>query len=92
MNNDLIKTFKDASPNLVFLLQASLMIPTVLVKPSLDDVQEALITAGKSMSSVSKGVAQWDNGTKDGKSEKVIITKLICFFQLIVKKILYIII
>lgn len=47
------------------------MIPSVLVKPSLDDVQEALMVSGKTIAGVAKGVAQWDSGMKNGK---VIIT------------------
>lgn len=38
------------------------MIPNVSIKPNLDEVQEALITAGKNMTGVAKGVAQWTGG------------------------------
>ncbi|KAL7304210.1 hypothetical protein TKK_0003404 [Trichogramma kaykai] len=54
----------------VFLLNATLMIPSVLVKPNLDEVQEALVASGKHVTGVAKGVAQWDSD-KDGKSDKV---------------------
>jgi len=37
------------------------MIPTVTVKPSLDDVQEALTSVGKVITGVAKGVAQWNS-------------------------------
>lgn len=47
------------------------MIPSVLVKPSLDDVQEALMIIGKTIAGVAKGVAQWNGGHKD-KNDKVI--------------------
>lgn len=46
----------------VFLLHATLMIPRVVVRPSLEDVQEALVAAGKLITSVSKGVGQWTGG------------------------------
>jgi hypothetical protein len=32
------------------------------VRPSLEDVQEALVTAGKFITSVAKGVGQWTGG------------------------------
>lgn len=51
----------------VFLLHATLMIPNVVVRPSLEEVQEALVTAGRSITSVAKGVAQWTGG----KNQKV---------------------
>ncbi|XP_066590394.1 dynein axonemal heavy chain 5 [Prorops nasuta] len=55
-----IDTVEPAKP--VFMLYANLMIPTVIVKPSLDDVQEALTTVGKTITSVAKGVSQWNRG------------------------------
>lgn len=51
----------EAAPNPVFLLHATLMIPAVTVKPSLDDVQEALTSVGKTITGVAKGVAQWNS-------------------------------
>ena len=45
----------------MFLLHATLMIPAVTVKPSLDDVQEALTSVGKVITGVAKGVAQWNS-------------------------------
>lgn len=36
------------------------MIPTVTVKPTLNDVQETLCSAGKIITGVSKGVSQWN--------------------------------
>ncbi|XP_033231151.1 dynein heavy chain 5, axonemal [Belonocnema kinseyi] len=47
----------------VFLLHATLMIPTVIVRPSLDEVQEALTSIGKTIAGVAKGVSQWNTGT-----------------------------
>lgn len=38
------------------------MIPRVVVRPSLEDVQEALVAAGKLITNVSKGVGQWTGG------------------------------
>ncbi|KAG5316099.1 DYH5 protein, partial [Acromyrmex insinuator] len=51
----------ETTPNPVFLLHATLMIPAVTVKPSLDDVQEALTSVGKVITGVAKGVAQWNS-------------------------------
>ncbi|XP_008556957.2 dynein axonemal heavy chain 5 [Microplitis demolitor] len=49
----------DNVPRPVFLIQATLMIPSVVVKPSLEQVQDALTVAGKAIAGVAKGVAQW---------------------------------
>lgn len=38
------------------------MIPNVSVTPSLEDIQEILILAGKHIVGLSKGVAQWTGG------------------------------
>lgn len=38
------------------------MIPNVVIKPNLEEVQEALVQAGKNIAGVSKGVAQWTGG------------------------------
>lgn len=46
----------------VFIIHASLLIPKVAIQPTLDDVQEVLIQAGKNITSVSKGVSQWTGG------------------------------
>lgn len=46
----------------IFILNAILMIPNVVIKPSLDDLQEILVTAGKNISGIAKGVAQWSSG------------------------------
>lgn len=56
--------YLEEPPHPVFLLQATLMIPSVVVKPSLEEVQEALTAAGKTIAGVSKGVAQWSAGNK----------------------------
>ncbi|CAH0765998.1 unnamed protein product [Bemisia tabaci] len=69
----------------VFILQSHLMIPNVVVKPSLEEVQEALIAAGKHISGVAKGVSQWTAGkarqppskwTRIGKVEPISNTAL----------------
>ncbi|KAI8431134.1 hypothetical protein MSG28_001183, partial [Choristoneura fumiferana] len=39
----------------IFLLQATLMIPNVSVKPSLEEIQEVLVLAGKHIAGLSKG-------------------------------------
>ncbi|VVC99768.1 unnamed protein product, partial [Leptidea sinapis] len=46
----------------MFLLSAALIIPNVIVKPTLEEIQEVLILAGKHISGLSKGVAQWTGG------------------------------
>lgn len=43
----------------VFLLNAILMIPNISIRPTLDELQDALVQAGKTVTGVSKGVAQW---------------------------------
>nr|CAD7405488.1 unnamed protein product [Timema poppensis] len=57
---DIDPGFKDSKP--VFLLHATLMIPRVVVRPSMDEVQEALVAAGKNIAGVAKGVGQWTGG------------------------------
>lgn len=46
----------------IFLVHSTLMIPNIAIRPTLDDLQEALITAGKNITGVAKGVAQWSSG------------------------------
>lgn len=46
----------------IFLLNAALMIPNVSVTPTLDEIQDVLVLAGKHISGLSKGVAQWTGG------------------------------
>lgn len=46
----------------IFLVNAQLMIPNIVIRPTLDDIQDALIHAGKNIVGVSKGVAQWSSG------------------------------
>ncbi len=52
-----------------------LSIPEIEVRPSIDEVQMALVQAGKVILSVSKGVSTWRKGTKkkkeDSKTQKV---------------------
>uniref|UniRef100_A0A8D8X2U6 Dynein heavy chain 5, axonemal n=1 Tax=Cacopsylla melanoneura TaxID=428564 RepID=A0A8D8X2U6_9HEMI len=52
----------NTGPPPVFLLDAKLKIPSVIIWPPLEEVQEALITAGKHITGVAKGVAQWNTG------------------------------
>ncbi|KZC10625.1 Dynein heavy chain 5, axonemal [Dufourea novaeangliae] len=51
----------EQTPSPIFLLHATLMIPVVTVKPSLDDVQEVLTLVGKTIGGVAKGVSQWNS-------------------------------
>lgn len=46
----------------IFLIHSTLMIPNIAIRPTLEELQEALITAGKNITGVSKGVAQWSSG------------------------------
>ncbi|CAD6991963.1 unnamed protein product [Ceratitis capitata] len=46
----------------IFALHAQLQIPHVVIKPNLDELQEILITAGKNITGIAKGVAQWTSG------------------------------
>lgn len=46
----------------IFLVESKLMIPNVAIKPTLDELQDALITAGKNITGVAKGIAQWSSG------------------------------
>lgn len=58
-------------PKPVFLINAVLMIPNVAIKPTLDEIQETLITAGRNITCVSKGVGQWTGGKAPGPGETV---------------------
>lgn len=49
----------------IFALHAQLQIPNVVIKPSLDELQEILITAGKNITGIAKGVAQWTSGKEN---------------------------
>lgn len=46
----------------IFLVQSKLMIPNVAIRPTLEELQDALNTAGKNITGVAKGVAQWSSG------------------------------
>ena len=46
----------------IFLVHSTLMIPNIVIRPTLDELQDALITAGKNITGVAKGVAQWSSG------------------------------
>ena len=57
------------SGDIVFVLSTYLNLPHVEVKPSIDDVQNMLNTAGKIIISVTKGVGQWRQiKKKNGKT------------------------
>lgn len=46
----------------IFLVHSTLLIPNVAIRPTLDELQDALIAAGKNITGVAKGVAQWTSG------------------------------
>lgn len=43
------------------------MIPNVTIRPSLEELQEALVTAGKNITGVAKGVGQWNSGKENSQ-------------------------
>lgn len=54
------------------------MIPNISVYPTLEEIQEVLILAGKHISGLSKGVAQWSGG----KSTKVVLIIISTHFKI----------
>lgn len=46
----------------IFMLSATLMIPQITIKPTLEELQEHLITVGKNITGIARGVAQWSSG------------------------------
>ena len=60
--------------DIVFVLNTYLNLPDVEVKPSIDEVQNMLNTAGKIIVSVTRGVGQWRQIKK--KTGKVRISDL----------------
>lgn len=46
----------------IFVLSATLMIPQITIKPTLEELQEHLSTVGKNITGIAKGVAQWSSG------------------------------
>lgn len=63
-NGTMEKTQKATSDSMkpLFVVHSKLMIPNIVIRPTLDELQEALITAGKNITGVAKGVAQWTSG------------------------------
>nr|XP_023020662.1 dynein heavy chain 5, axonemal [Leptinotarsa decemlineata] len=61
----------------VFLLNSMLLIPKVGIKPNLEEVQEVLLSAGKSITSVAKGVGQWTAGLLQAPPPKKSVWKKI---------------
>lgn len=46
----------------MFQLNTILKIPNFVIQPNMNEIQECLMLAGKYISGVSKGVAQWSTG------------------------------
>lgn len=68
----------------VFLLHSTLMIPNVSIHPSLEELQEVLVTVGRNITGVSKGVAQWSSGSKEiVRHNKHIYTYLLYYFYIV---------
>lgn len=61
----------------IFLVHSTLMIPNVAIRPTLDELQDALIAAGKNITGVAKGVAQWTSG-KDVSIRYCFVGTMIC--------------
>lgn len=59
--------------NPVFVINAILLIPKVSIKPSLEDVQDVLVLAGKNITSVARGVGQWSGGKPQVSIKNIII-------------------
>ncbi|KAL1130923.1 hypothetical protein AAG570_012164 [Ranatra chinensis] len=53
----------------VLTINAVLMIPNVLVRPNLNDLQTCLVTVGKTITNVARGVSQWTGGKPQPKRE-----------------------
>ncbi|CAH1099757.1 unnamed protein product [Psylliodes chrysocephalus] len=60
----------------VFKLNSLLLIPKVGIKPNLEEVQEILVTVGKTITTVSKGVGQWSSGSQTSSPKKSAWKKL----------------
>ncbi|KAB0801458.1 hypothetical protein PPYR_05812 [Photinus pyralis] len=69
--------FEDGVWSPVFVLNSILMIPKVAIQPNLDDVQDALVQAGKFITSVSRGVGQWTGGKPETPVKKSKWKKLV---------------
>lgn len=50
--------------NPIFEVHAILMIPSIVIRPSINELQELMIQAGKIMVGVAKGVGQWSGNKK----------------------------
>lgn len=48
----------------IFAVNAILMIPSIVIRPGINELQELMIQAGKMMVGVSKGVSQWSGNKK----------------------------
>lgn len=48
----------------IFEVHAILMIPSIVIKPGINELQELMIQAGKIMVGVAKGVGQWSGNKK----------------------------
>ncbi|XP_057658943.1 dynein axonemal heavy chain 5 [Diorhabda carinulata] len=54
----------------VFKLNSILLIPKVAIKPNLDEIQDILVSVGKTVTSVAKGVGQWALGPGQANTPK----------------------
>lgn len=50
--------------NPIFEVHAILMIPSIVIRPSINELQELMVQAGKLMIGVAKGVGQWAGNKK----------------------------
>lgn len=63
----------------IYLVHSTLMIPNIVIRPTLDELQDALITAGKNITGVAKGVAQWSSGKEVCNTSRCIFIYLFYF-------------
>ena len=59
--------------DIVFVLTTHLSMPLIEVRPSVDELQNLMVTVGKMITYVMKGVSQWKKvGNKSGKISTVV--------------------
>uniref|UniRef100_A0A2S2PXW6 Dynein heavy chain 5, axonemal n=1 Tax=Sipha flava TaxID=143950 RepID=A0A2S2PXW6_9HEMI len=61
------KFSQEQGENPIFEVQAILMVPSIVIRPDINELQDIMVQAGKLMVGVSRGVGQW-SGNKKTKS------------------------
>lgn len=57
-------TYIYSGENPIFEVHAILMIPSIVIRPDISELQDLMVQAGKMMVGVSKGVGQWSVNKK----------------------------